>query len=329
MDHDILFILCVIFTAYAFEFINGFHDAANSIATIVTTGVLKPGPAVLWAASFNFIAFLFFNMTVAKTIGQDLIDASVISVALIFAGLLSAILWGLLTWYYGIPTSSSQALIGGLGGAALVQGGFAAIKWVGLIKVFMGMFIAPIVGLSAGFILTFILTYVFKKQGGQSINQVFKGFQLMSSAFLSLTHGANDAQKTMGIIAALLFSATWIKGSFYVPFWVVISSYLMIALGTLAGGWRIVQTLGTKITKLNTMRGCCAETGAAMVICAGTEWGIPISTTQTVTGSIVGVGLVEGMAGTCWSTLKVIFSSWLLTVPITGMVAAIIFEIIK
>lgn len=322
------FIICIILAAYAFDFINGFHDAANSIATIVTTGVLTPRKAVLWAASFNLIAFLFFNMTVAKTIGSELIEPSSINPSLIFAALIAAILWGLATWYCGLPTSSSQSLIGGLVGAAIVQGGITTIQWAGFIKIALGIIAAPIIGLVTGAFLTYFLKHVLKQSNQKSSKRIFKSLQLASSAALSLTHGANDAQKTMGIITTLLFSIAWLDGPFVVPLWVVISCSFMMALGTLSGGWRIVRTLGEKITELNCMRGCAAETGAALAIFAATEYGVPVSTTQTVTGSIAGVGLLNGIRGTCMPLLRLIFLSWLITMPITGIVAAIVMLIL-
>ncbi|HHF7347578.1 TPA: anion permease [Legionella feeleii] len=316
------FILFVIVIAFLFDFINGFHDAANSIATIVTTGVLTPRQAVLWAAFFNFIAFLIFNLMVAKTIGSGLIDTTIVDASLILAALVGAIFWNLVTWYYGLPSSSSHALIGGLAGAALAKAGVSALKLSGFLKVAIGIFVSPAAGLLIGFFLTYLFSRLSKYQSEVALNRMFKGFQLTSSALLSLTHGGNDAQKTMGIIAVLLFSASWLGGTFYVPFWVVISCHLVISLGTLAGGWRIVHTMGTKITELNTMRGCAAETGAAIMIFAATEYGIPVSTTHTVTGSIAGVGLINGVNGTYWPVLKRIFLSWLLTVPAAGIVAA-------
>ena len=324
MDQGTLFILCVIVTAYIFDFINGFHDAANSIATIVTTGVLTPRQAVLWAAFFNFVAFIFFNLMVAKTIGSGLIDASYIDGKLIFAALIGAIIWSLATWYYGLPSSSSHALIGGLAGAAVVRGGFASLKLAGFLKVALGIFIAPIAGLLIGSLLTYLLTRLLRHKDTQNINKLFAGFQLASSAFLSLTHGGNDAQKTMGIIAVLLFSSSWLHGPFYIPWWVVISCQAMISLGTLAGGWRIVHTMGTKITRLNTLRGCAAETGAAAIIFAATDFGVPVSTTQIVTGSIAGVGLINGTGGTHWPMLRLICLSWMLTIPAAGLISGAI-----
>lgn len=321
MDQGTLFIISVIFVAYIFDFINGFHDAANSIATIVTTGVLTPRQAVLWAAFFNLIAFMFFNLMVAKTIGSDLIDINTIDTKLIFSALIGAIFWNLLTWYYGLPSSSSHALIGGLAGAAIVRGGIATLKLSGFIKVAIGIFITPVIGLLVSLLFTYTLTRLFRHKNELTLNRWFKGFQLTSSALLSLTHGGNDAQKTMGIIAVLLFSNAWLEGAFYVPFWVVISCQAVISLGTLAGGWRIVHTMGTKITKLNTLRGCTAETSAAAIIFASTIFGVPVSTTQTVTGAIAGVGLVSGSGGTNWPMIRRILFSWLLTIPASGIVA--------
>lgn len=321
MDQGTLFIISVIFIAYIFDFINGFHDAANSIATIVTTGVLTPRQAVLWAAFFNLIAFMFFNLMVAKTIGSDLIDINTIDTKLIFSALIGAIFWNLLTWYYGLPSSSSHALIGGLAGAAIVRGGIATLKLSGFIKVAIGIFITPVIGLLVSLLFTYTLTRLFRHKNELTLNRWFKGFQLTSSALLSLTHGGNDAQKTMGIIAVLLFSNAWLEGAFYVPFWVVISCQAVISLGTLAGGWRIVHTMGHKITKLNTLRGCTAETSAAAIIFASTIFGVPVSTTQTVTGAIAGVGLVSGSGGTNWPMIRRILFSWLLTIPAAGIVA--------
>lgn len=322
MTSETFLIVFIIAVAFMFDFINGFHDAANSIATIVTTGVLTPRQAVLWAAFFNFIAFMIFNLMIAKTIGNGLIDTDLVDARLILAALTGAIFWNLATWYYGLPSSSSHALIGGLAGAGLAKGGFSALQLSGFIKVLIGIFLAPILGLMIGFLLNSCFTQLTKYYSENSLNKTFKSFQLISSACLSLTHGGNDAQKTMGIIAILLFSASWLGNNFYVPFWVVISCQLVMSLGTLAGGWRIINTMGTKITELNTMRGSAAETGAALMIFIATEQGIPVSTTHTVTGSIAGVGLGNGSTKTYWSMLTRIFLAWLLTVPAAGIVAA-------
>ncbi len=324
MDYHTIFILFVIFIAFVFDFINGFHDAANSIATIVTTGVLTPRQAVLWAAFFNFIAFLIFNLMVAKTIGSGLIDTNLVDPEFILAALVGAIFWNLVTWYYGLPSSSSHALIGGLAGAAIAKGGFSTLKIAGFAKVAAGIFISPVLGLLIGYLFTYLFSQLLKHKSERQLNKFFKGFQLTSSALLSLTHGGNDAQKTMGIIAILLFSTSWLEGEFYIPFWVVVSCHGVISLGTLAGGWRIIETMGTKITKLNTMKGCAAETGAAITIFVATECGVPVSTTHTVTGAIAGVGLVSGIDGAHWKVLRRIFLSWLLTIPAAAIVAAAI-----
>lgn len=308
--------------AFVFDYINGFHDAANAIATIVATDVLTPKQAVIWAAFFNFIAFLIFNLAVAKTIGSGLINTELVDSHFILAALTGAIIWNLVTWYYGLPSSSTHALIGGLVGAAIAKGGLTTLKLAGLLKVAAGIFIAPILGLFVGFLLTYWFSYWSRHQSEKQFTTFFKGFQLLSSALLSITHGGNDAQKTMGIIAILLFSEHWLKGDFYVPFWVVISCQAVISLGTLAGGWRIVQTMGNKITHLNSMKGCAAETGAAFAIFVSTEFGVPVSTTHTVTGSIAGSGLVGGLAGTHWKVLIKIFLSWIFTIPAAAILSA-------
>lgn len=329
MEHGTLFILCVLLTAYVFDFINGFHDAANSIATIVTTEVLTPIQAVLWASLFNFIAFLFFKMAVAQTIGTDLVTLPVVDIYLIFSALLSAIFWGLLTWYYGIPSSSSQALIGGLAGAAIIKGGWATLKWVGLCKILIGILITPMIGLIASIVVMFIINQILRVRNTQINQNRFKNLQLISSACLSVTHGTNDAQKTMGIITLLLFSCSWLHGPFYVPLWVIITCHLALALGTLCGGWRIVHTMGTKITNLNPVRGCAAETGAALSIMAASIFGVPVSTTQTVAGSIAGVGAFHSARQLNWTTIRRMMLSWLFTIPATAMLAAGIMRVIS
>lgn len=321
MDQHTVFILFVLFLAFLFDFINGFHDAANSIATIVSTGVLSPRQAVLWAAFFNFIAFMIFNLVVAKTIGNGLIDTSLVEPQFILAALLGAIFWNLITWYYGIPSSSSHALIGGLAGATIAKGGFSALNLMGFAKVGTGIIFSPMLGLIIGLLFSHCINKLLPHYGRQRLTKYFKGLQLLSSALLSLTHGGNDAQKTMGIIAVLLFSVAWIDGPFHVPFWVVVSCHAVISLGTLLGGWRIVETLGKKITHLNPMKGCAAETGAAFTIFVATELGVPVSTTHTVTGAITGSGF---MSGVHWPILRRIFISWILTIPAAGLVSAAI-----
>jgi PiT family inorganic phosphate transporter len=330
MDWGMSFTLLVIIVAYVFDFINGFHDAANSIATIITTKVLTPRQAVLWAAFFNFIAFMVFNLMVAKTIGNGLIDTKIVDTQLIFSALIGAIFWNLVTWYYGLPSSSSHALIGGLAGAAVTKAGVSALIPSGFIKVFVGIIVSPTLGLAMAFIIAYFFTWLERSYSKKaSMAKVFKGLQLLSSALLSLTHGGNDAQKTMGIIAILLFSASWLGDTFYVPIWVVLSCHLVISLGTLAGGWRIVHVMGTKITDLNPMRGSAAETGAAAVIFIATEFGVPVSTTHTVTGAIAGVGFLKGILGVHIPTLRRIFSSWLLTLPMAAGVSALIMLMIR
>lgn len=325
MDMNMLFIILVIILAYFFDFINGFHDAANAIATIVTTGVLTPGQAVCWAAFFNFIAFLVFNLMVAKTIGAGLVDVHLVNTSFIFATLVAAISWNLITWFYALPSSSSHALIGGLAGAALVKGGFGALQYAGFIKVIIGILIVPLFGIAIGWLVHYALMGIFHRSRiKKPLSGLFKGLQLTSSAFLSLAHGGNDAQKTMGIIAVLLFSSGWLGTSFYIPFWVVLSCHAVISLGTLAGGWRIVHTMGSKITRLSTLDGTAAETGAAVMIFIATQSGVPVSTTHTVTGAITGVGLRKGASQVNWLTIRRIFLAWLLTIPMSAILSALI-----
>jgi len=324
MDSSTLFILLIILLAFLFDFINGFHDAANSIATIVTTGVLTPRQAVLWAAFFNFIAFLIFSLSVAKTIGSGLIDSEIVDSTLIFSALIAAIFWNLTTWYFGLPSSSSHALIGGLAGAAVAKSGFSSLIPSGFIKVLIGIIVAPSVALLVGLMVVVFFNYLSKNIKEHTITKTYSTLQLLSSALLSLTHGSNDAQKTMGIIAVLLYSASWLGDEFYVPLWVVISCQAVIALGTLVGGWRIVHTMGKKITELNPLRGCAAETGAAVMIFAATEYGVPVSTTLTVTGAIAGVGMANGFSSVRLPILRLIFLGWILTIPATSLLAALL-----
>ncbi len=281
-----LVIIAIIF-ALLFDFLNGFHDAANSIATIVSTRVLKPHWAVLWAAVFNFIAFMFFHLSVATTIGTGLVDSSIVNVDLVLAALIGAIVWNITTWYFGLPSSSSHALIGGLLGAAIAKAGFAPLKLAGISKVLIAIVVSPLLGLIFGLVLMFITARVFFNFTPRRIDVWFRKLQFISSAFISLGHGGNDAQKTMGIIAILLFSTGALGNHFYVPLWVILSCNFVMAMGTLFGGWRIVKTMGMKITKLKPVSGFCAETAGALTLFIATALGIPVSTTHTITGSIV------------------------------------------
>ena len=324
MDSGMIWIIGGLIAAYVFEFINGFHDAANSIATIVTTKVLTPHQAVIWAAFFNCIAFMFFNMTVAHTIASDMISVKSISPQLILAGLSAAIIWGLITWYYGLPSSSSQALIGGLLGAAVYKNGMASLQWIGVLKIIIGIVLAPLIGLVLSILVMSFLSKTLYKGKTPRQHKIFALLQLLSSACLSITHGANDAQKTMGVITLLLFSASWLNNPTSVPTWVILSCHLTIALGTLTGGWRIVKTMGTGITKLDPVRGCAAESGAAIAILAATEFSIPVSTTQTVAGAIMGVGLINASSKLNLLTIRAIFISWLITLPITAVLAGLL-----
>jgi PiT family inorganic phosphate transporter len=317
-----LVIITIIF-ALLFDFLNGFHDAANSIATIVSTRVLKPHWAVLWAATFNFIAFIFFHLNVATTIGTGLIDPAVVNVQLVLAALIGAIVWNITTWYFGLPSSSSHALIGGLLGAAIAKAGFAPLKFAGISKVLIAIVLSPLLGLILGLFLMFIIARLFFNFTPRRVDTWFRKLQFISSAFISLGHGGNDAQKTMGIIAVLLFSTGTLGHHFYVPVWVIVSCNFVMALGTLFGGWRIVKTMGMKITKLKPVNGFCAESAGAFTLFTATALGIPVSTTHTITGSIVGVGSLNGHSAVRWGVAKNIVWAWLLTMPAAGIVSAL------
>jgi PiT family inorganic phosphate transporter len=308
--------MIVIFIAFVFEFINGFHDAANSIATIVSTGVLKPFTAVLWAAFFNFIAFAVFHLNVANTFGVGLVDPHEVTTYVIFSALLGAIVFNLITWYFALPSSSSHALMGGLMGAVLAKSGWNSLEVEGLTKTFIAILVSPVLGMIVSISLLWLLKKLLKTRH-QHFN---RGFQLISSALLSLGHGSNDAQKTMGIIALLLYSSQSIE-HFYVPLWVIISCSLVMGLGTLAGGFRIVNTMGKKIAPLTPETGAAVETGSAVVLFIATALGIPVSTTHIVTGSIAGIGMQQ--LTTNWEMLKRITVAWLLTIPCAGLFAAI------
>jgi PiT family inorganic phosphate transporter len=316
-------IVVLIAIALAFDFLNGFHDAANSIATIVSTRVLRPHYAVAWASFFNFIAFLVFGLHVANTIGTGVIEPSIVDHYVILGALVGAIVWNVLTWYYGIPSSSSHALIGGLAGAAVAKGGFAALVGKGFVVIMVAIVASPLLGFLLGMGLMVIVANVFGGSSPNRIDRWFRRLQFVSASMYSLGHGGNDAQKTMGIIAMVLFSAGMSGPTFHVPFWVVISCQAAIALGTLLGGWRIVKTMGMRITKLKPVGGFCAETGGAITLFIATGFGIPVSTTHTITGAIIGVGATRKLSAVRWGVAEGIVWAWVLTIPCSALVAAV------
>ena len=324
-----LWLIFLIFLALLFDFLNGFHDSANSIATVVSTRVLTPRQAVIWAAFFNFIAFLFFGLHVAGTIGTGIVDISVMDSHIIFATLVSACLWDVLTWYVGLPTSSSHALMGGLIGAAVVKAGTGLLIWPGIIKTVAFIFISPVMGLVLGLVLGTAVSWIFRRQSPRQVDTLFRRGQLVSAALYSLGHGGNDAQKTMGIIAGLLFSAGLLGNTFYIPFWVVISCQAAIALGTMFGGWRIVKTMGQKIAKLKPVDGFSAETSAAISLFIASAFGIPVSTTHTITGSIMGVGSLRRFTAVRWGVAGQIVWAWILTIPCAATMSALIYIIAR
>ncbi len=322
LTHILQFVIFLIVLALAFDFMNGFHDAANSIATIVSTRVLKPQHAVAWAAFFNFIAFLFFGLNVANTIGKGVIEQHIVDLHVIFGALSGAIVWNIITWYYGIPSSSSHALIGGLGGAAVAKGGTGALIGSGFFKISVAIVLSPMVGLILGMLLMAAVGWIFFRTSQRRIDRWFRRLQFVSASLYSLGHGGNDAQKTMGIIAMLLFSQGLSGPTFSVPFWVVISCQAAMGLGTLFGGWRIVKTMGMKITRLKPVGGFCAETGGAITLFAATGLGIPVSTTHTITGAIVGVGSVHKLSAVRWGIAERIVWAWVLTIPCSAFISA-------
>jgi len=328
MSVTLLFVVIVVLTALVFDFTNGMHDSANSIATVVSTQVLSPRQAVLWAAFFNFIAFLVFGTAVAETVGKGLIDVRLVTPTIILAGLIGTIAWNIITWYLGLPTSSSHALIGGYAGAAVASAGFKAIILGGWYKTLLFIVLAPAIGLFLGWIFKIITTWLIYKRSLVSINIWSRRLQLVSAALYSLGHGGNDAQKTMGIITSLLFSAGYLK-TFHIPFWVVLSANGAIALGTLTGGWRIVKTMGQKITKLKPIDGFCAETASAASIFTATHLGVPVSTTHVITGAISGVGSVNRLSAVRWGVTISIVWAWILTIPAAATLAALTFLIFK
>jgi PiT family inorganic phosphate transporter len=324
MDHVLSFhlLIALIGVALAFDFLNGLHDAANSIATIVSTRVLKPQYAVLWAAFFNFIAFLFFGLHVAETVGKGIVDANIVDAQVIFGALMGAISWNLATWLLGIPSSSSHALIGGLIGAGTAKAGLSAVVWSGVLKTSFAIVLSPTIGLILALLLVLITSWAFVRATPSGADRAFRRLQFVSASLYSLGHGGNDAQKTMGIIAVLLYSQGQLSGDFHVPMWVVLSCQAAMGLGTLMGGWRIVHTMGSKITRLTPMQGFCAETGGAITLFVANWLGIPVSTTHTITGAIVGVGAARRLSAVRWNVASSIVVAWVVTLPASALIAA-------
>ena len=323
---SLLFIIFIIVVALVFDYTNGMHDAANSISTIVSTRVLSPRQAVVWAAVFNFVAFLIFSTTVAETIGKGMIDIKTVTSTVVLAGLSGAIFWNMITWYFGLPSSSSHALIGGYAGAAIVKSGFGVIIASGWYKTLIFIVLSPTIGLFLGFLLRVITTWIVYKQRPAVVNKWSRVLQLFSAALYSLGHGGNDAQKTMGIITSLLFVGGLIQ-EFKVPLWVVLSAHAAIGLGTLSGGWRIVKTMGQKITKLEPIDGVCAETSAAFSIFLATHLGIPVSTTHVITGAISGVGSAIRFSAVRWGVTIRIVWAWIFTIPAAAILAGLIYSL--
>jgi PiT family inorganic phosphate transporter len=317
-------IVLIILVALTFDFLNGFHDAANSIATVVSTRVLSPQKAVMWAAFFNFVAAFVLGTHVAKTMGKGMIDLQVVTQEVILAGLIGAITWNLVTWYYGLPVSSSHALIGGYAGAAIAKAGPRAILLSGWTKTLAFIVLAPLIGALVGFVLMVSVTWLFRRWHPFRLDQLFRRLQLLSAGLYSLGHGGNDAQKTMGIITGLLVSSG-VLATFEVPLWVVLISHAAIALGTMFGGWRIVKTMGSKITKLQPFGGFCAETSGAITLIATTLLGIPVSTTHTITGAIIGVGATRRLSAVKWGVAGTIVWAWVLTIPLSAAVSALMY----
>ena len=320
-------LVALIFVALAFDFLNGLHDAANSIATVVSTRVLRPQYAVIWAAFFNFIAFLFFGLHVAQTVGTGIVAAEVVDAAVIFGALMGAICWNLLTWWLGIPSSSSHALIGGLAGAGMMKAGLTAIVWSGLGVTAAAIVLSPLLGFLLALLLVLIVSWAFVRSTPSAVDNTFRTLQLVSAAFYSLGHGGNDAQKTMGVIAVLLYSQGFLGAAFYVPFWVILTCQAAMGLGTLFGGWRIVHTMGSKITRLHPVQGFCAEAGGAITLFLATYLGIPVSTTHTITGAIIGVGAARKVAAVRWNVASNVVFAWIVTLPVTALFGSVFYEL--
>jgi PiT family inorganic phosphate transporter len=315
-------LVLLVLLALAFDFMNGFHDAANSIATVVSTGVLKPWQAVLWAAFFNVLAWAVFHLSVAATVGKGIIDPAFVDHRLIFGALLGAISWNLITWYYGIPSSSSHALIGGMIGAAVVKAGLQPLLWPGILKTASFIFIAPLLGMAFGAVVMLIVSWVFVRQTPRRVDKWFRRLQLVSSAAYSMGHGGNDAQKTMGIIWLLLI-ANGATTPDHLPTWVVMSCFLAIGIGTMFGGWRIVKTMGQRITKLKPVGGFAAECAGSVTLFMATHFGIPVSTTHTITGAIIGVGTTRGTSAVRWGVAGNIVIAWIVTIPASAGIAGL------
>jgi PiT family inorganic phosphate transporter len=318
----------LILVALLFDFLNGLHDAANSIATIVSTRVLKPRYAVFWAAFFNFIAFLFFGLHVATTIGTGIVEANVIDARVVFGSLMGAIVWNVITWLAGIPSSSSHALVGGLIGAGWAKVGFSAIVWSGVSKTGAAIVLSPLSGFVLAMFLVLIVSWIFVRYTPFAVDGTFRNLQFVSASLYSLGHGGNDAQKTMGIIAVLLYSQGHLGSEFYVPFWVVLTCQAAMGFGTLAGGWRIVRTMGSKITRLTPVQGFCAETGGAITLFMATYLGIPVSTTHTITGAIIGVGAARKVSSVRWNVTYDIVFAWIITIPASAVMAVLFYWLV-
>ncbi len=311
--------------ALFFDFLNGLHDAANSIATIVSTRVLRPQYAVLWAAFFNFAALFVFGLHVATTIGTGIISPSIVDPQVVFGALMGAIVWNILTWILGIPSSSSHALIGGLLGAGIAKAGFGVVVWFGVIKTASGIVLAPVLGMLLALFLTLAVSWLFVRTTPYNVDQVFRLLQFVSASLYSLGHGGNDAQKTIGIIAVLLYSQGLLGSEFSIPYWVIFTCYAAMGLGTLMGGWRIVKTMGSRITRLTPVQGFCAETGGAIMLFVATHFGVPVSTTHTITGSIIGVGAARRMSAVRWKVANDIVFAWIITIPAAASIAAVFY----
>ena len=323
-----LILILLIGVALAFDFLNGLHDAANSIATIVSTRVLPARYAVIWAAFFNFIAFLFFGLNVAQTVGKGIVAPGIVDDAVIFGALGGAITWNIVTWLVGIPSSSSHALIGGLLGAGIAKaGGLSPVIWAGVTKTIMGIIVSPALGFGLALVLVLMVSWLFVRATPSLADSTFRKLQFVSASLFSLGHGGNDAQKTMGIITVLLYAHGKLGGAFHVPLWVVLTCQAAMALGTLCGGWRIVHTMGSKITRLSPQQGFCAETGGAITLFMATQIGVPVSTTHTITGAIVGVGAARRMSAVRWNLATGIVWAWVITMPAAGIIAAIFYEL--